>query len=67
MKQNVQKLILEVEILLRIIVANVLNHLVYALLLIAIERHETSLDIIAEEVTESAAEVFMTRVGEERA
>ena len=67
MKQNVQKLILEVEILLRIIVANVLNHLVYALLLIAIERHETSLDIIAEEVAESAAEVFMTRVGEERA
>ena len=65
MKQNVQKLILEVEILLRIIVANVLNHLVYALFLIAIERNKTSFDIVAEEVTESAAEVLMTRVGEE--
>ena len=67
MKQNVQKLILEVEIFLCIVVANVLNHLVYALFLIAIERNKTSFDIVAEEVTESAAEVFMTRVGEERA
>ncbi len=58
---------LKVEVVLRVVVADVLNHLTDTLLLIACEWDETVLDVSTNEVAESAAEVLMTRVGEEGA
>ena len=56
---------LKVEVVLRVVVADVLNHLTDTLLLIASEWDKTVLDVLAYEVTESTTEVLMTRVGEE--
>ena len=56
---------LKVEVVLRVVVADVLNHLTDTLLLIACEWDETILDVLTYEVAESATEVLMTRVGEE--
>ena len=56
---------LKVEVVLRVVVADVLNHLANALLLISCEWDKTVLDVSTYEVAESAAEVLMTRVGEE--
>ena len=56
---------LKVEVVLRVVVADVLNHLMDTLLLIACEWDESVLDVPANEVTESATEILMTRVGEE--
>ena len=57
---------LELEEFLSVVVANVFNHLVNALLLVALEWYETSLDVVADEVTEGATEVLVTWVREER-
>ena len=56
---------LKVEVVLRVVVADVLNHLTDTLLLIACEWDETVLDVSSDEVTESATEVLVTRVGKE--
>ena len=56
---------LKVEVVIRVVVADVLNHLTNALLLISCEWDKSVLDVSTNEVTESAAEVLMTRVGEE--
>ena len=54
--------ILEVEILLCVVVADVFNHLAHTLLFIALERYESVLYVLAYEVAESAAEVLMAWV-----
>ena len=51
---------LEVEVVLCIVVADVLNHLTDTLLLIACEWDESVLDVLTYEVTECATEVLMT-------
>ena len=56
---------LKVEVVLRVVIADVLNHLTDTLLLITCEWYEAVLDVLAYEVTESATEVLVTRVGEE--
>ena len=56
---------LKVEVVIRVVVADVLNHLTNALLFISCEWDETVLYVLAHEVAESAAEVLVTRVGEE--
>ena len=56
---------LEVEVVLRVVVADVLNHLTNALLLISCEWDKTVLDVSTYEVAESTTEVLMTRVGKE--
>ena len=50
---------LEVEVVIRVVVADVLNHLTNALLLISCEWDKTILDILTYEVTECATEVLM--------
>lgn len=54
----------EVEVVLGIVVADVLNHLVQTLHFAC--GNFAILHILAKEVTEGAAEILMTRVGEER-
>ena len=56
---------LEVEVVLCVVVADVLNHLADTLLLIACEWDESVLDVLTYEVTESTTEVLVTRVGKE--
>ena len=56
---------LEVEVVIRVVVADVLNHLTDTLLLISCEWDEAVLYVLANKVAESAAEVLVTRVGEE--
>lgn len=58
---------LELEVVLCVIVADILYHLAHALLLITCERYDASLDVVAEEVAESAAEILVTWIREERA
>ena len=53
---------LEVEVVLCVIVADVLNHLTDTLLLIASEWDESVLDVLTYEVTECATEVLMAWV-----
>ena len=53
---------LKVEVVIRVVVADVLNHLTNALLLISCEWDETILNILTYEVTECATEVLMTWV-----
>ena len=53
---------LEIEVVLRVVVADVLNHLTNALLLISCEWDKTILDVLTYEVTESATEVLVTWV-----
>ena len=53
---------LELEIVLCVVIADVFNHLTYALLFVTCEWDETILDILANEVAESATEVFVTWV-----
>lgn len=55
---------LEVEVVLGIVVADVLNHLAEAFHLTCGDF--AILHVLAKEVTQGAAEVLMTRVGEER-
>ena len=50
---------LEVEVVLRVVVADVLNHLTDTLLLIACEWDKSVLDVSANEVTECTTEVLM--------
>ena len=57
-------LFLEVEVVLGIVVADVLNHLAEAFHLTCGDF--AILHVLAKEVTQGAAEVLMTRVGEER-
>ena len=56
---------LKVEVVIRVVVADVLNHLTDTLLLIACEWDESVLDVSAYEVTECAAEVLMAWIREE--
>ena len=56
---------LKVEVVIRVVVADVLNHLTNALLLISCEWDKSVLDVSTNEVTESTTEVLVTRVGEE--
>ena len=56
---------LKVEVVLRVVVADVLNHLTDTLLFISCEWDEAVLYVLAYEVTESTTEVLVTRVGEE--
>ena len=56
---------LELEESLCVVVADILDHLVDALLLIASVWDEAVLDVVADEVTEGAAEVLVTRIREE--
>ena len=56
---------LKVEVVIRVVVADVLNHLTDTLLFISCEWDEAVLYVLAHEVAESAAEVLVTRVGEE--
>ena len=53
---------LELEIVLCVVIADVFNHLTYTLLFVTGEWDETILDILANEVAESATEVFVTWV-----
>ena len=53
---------LEVEVVLSVVVADVLNHLTDTLLLIACEWDKSVLDVSAYEVTECATEVLVTWV-----
>ena len=57
---------LELEEVLSVVVADVFNHLVNTLLLVALEWYETCLDVVADEVAEGATEVLVTWVREER-
>ena len=56
---------LELEESICVVVADILNHLVDALLLIADVWDHAVLDVVADEVAESAAEVLVTWVREE--
>lgn len=58
---------LEIEVFLCIIIADILYHLIDTLLLITLERYESVLDIFTDEITQSATEILMTWVREERA
>ena len=53
---------LEVEVVLRVVVADVLNHLTNALLLISCEWDKSVLDVSAYEVTECTTKVLMAWV-----
>ena len=57
---------LELEVILRVVVADVFNHLLNAGFLVAGVRDHAVLDVIAEDVTERAAEILVTRVAQER-
>ena len=50
---------LKVEVVLRVVVADVLNHLTDTLLLIACEWDESVLDVLTYEVTECATEILV--------
>ena len=56
---------LEIEVVLRVVVTDILNHLADTLLFISCEWDEAVLYVLANKVAESAAEVLVTRVGEE--
>ena len=57
---------LKFKIVLCIIIANILYHLLNAGFLVAGVRDHAVLDVVAEDVTERAAEILVTRVREER-
>ena len=57
----------EFEIVFRVVVADILYHLLYAGFLVTCVRDHTVLDIITEDVAQRAAEVLVTRIAEERA
>mgnify|MGYP007056205773 CR=1 FL=1 len=57
----------KLEIVLCVVVCDVLNHLVHTCSLIARVWHLAILDVGGDEVAEDATEIFVTRVGEERA
>lgn len=56
---------LEVEVAGCIVVADILYHLAHALLFVTGEWDEPLLNVVAEKITESAAEILMTWVREE--
>lgn len=56
---------LELKESLCVVIADILNHLVNALLLIASVWDEAVLYVVANEVAEGAAEVLVTRIREE--
>ena len=56
---------LKVEVVLRVVIGDVLNHLVHTLSLITSVGHFAVLDVGGNEVAENATEVLVTRVGEE--
>ena len=64
MKNHRDSDILELEIILCVVVGDVFNHPIEAL---HICWYQAFLDIVAQEVTEQATEIFMTRIRKERA
>lgn len=62
-----QSLFLELEIVLCVVVADVFDHLVDTLLLVACIRYLTVLDVVSEYVAENAAEVLVSRIRKEGA
>ena len=53
---------LELEVVLRVVVADVFHHLANTLFFVASERNHALLDVVAEEVTHGATEILMTWV-----
>ena len=60
-------LICKIKVVFRVVVADVFYHLLYAGFLVACVGNHAVLNVVAEDVTERAAEVLMTRIREERA
>lgn len=56
---------LKIEISLSVVIADIFNHLSYALLLISLERYQSVLYVLAYKVTECAAEILMPWIREE--
>ena len=55
----------EVKIVLGVVIANVLDHLSYTLLLVTLEWYQTVFYVLTDEVTECAAEILMPWIREE--
>ena len=56
---------LELEVVFCVVVADVFYHLLNAGFLVAGVRNHAVLDVVAEDVTERATEILVTRIGEE--
>ena len=59
-------LLLKFKVILRVIVADILHHLTYAVVLVARERNHAVLDVVAQHIAQRATEILVTRITQER-
>ena len=57
---------LELEEAVSVVVADILNHLTYTVVLSTGERNQTILDVLTNQVAEGTTEVLVTRIAQER-